>query len=898
MNSNESKVQEILKQRGIDTAAVDDATEADIPEPCERFKQLMEVYYTLKVSADMETPYWYNRIWWENDGDLLEVRRAKAVAGGYAHTTPTILPWEKLVMNKCKNVRGAFPFPWVTASFFNAQAEALMNEVDAPAESSADAVSQVGAGGGNVTESYGEIISLAKKFGMRKEDIPVLVKVSRYWDGISVEDISTKYGKMLPGYDQFEKVMDSVVVMFDSFAIPQGREVMNYYLPLQYGFDGIMELCDEKIAEFMGEAGDDGVLGMSRGYYYAAMKEVCKGLSKWCQNYADKAKDLAAREPDPEFKKNYEEIAEVMGNIAHKAPATFREALQMTLCLHYGVVNEDPQSGQSIGRLGQVLQPFYEKDIQDGVATDEDIIELLELYRIKITCIECFASAGVSGGVLSGNTFNNLSMGGLGYDGLTAVTPLEYLIVEAGMRAQTPQPTLSVLYDEKTPEDFLMKCARCTKLGMGYPAWMNNQTGMNFMMRQYGPEGMGVVEARAWCLGGCLESSPGTFSPLNYNGKVTMVPGGASPTCGTGIHFTALPKILELVLTNGVDARTGKEVFPPHNEKIDSYEKMVDLWYKYLDLSNQIVNKINNLQMDIWRKYNMPAVASLLKGGFFTNGQHIGNCGAKYNATINFESCGTITFINALASIKKNVFDDKAFTLEEMTDAMINNFGFKTAYETGVFSPDFRESTDQAEKYEKIFAACVNAPKYGNAERYVDDLLVDYEMRMKEYIPTIRSYYGKPLYMCQISVSTHGPQGFITLATADGRLAGTTYSDASASAAPGTDKNGMYAVFESATVYDHSMCQNSQMNLKIHPTAVKGLTGTRKLLDVIRAYMRKGGFHVQFNIVGSDTLRAAQKKPESYRDLMVRVAGFTQYWCEIGKAIQDEVIFRTEYDEA
>ena len=466
------------------------------------------------------------------------------------------------------------------------------------------------------------------------------------------------------------------------------------------------------------------------------------------------------------------------------------------------------------------------------------------------------------------------------------------------MRAQTPQPTLSVLYDEKTPEDFLMKCARCTKLGMGYPAWMNNQTGMNFMMRQYGPEGMGVVEARAWCLGGCLESSPGTFSPLNYNGKVTMVPGGASPTCGTGIHFTALPKILELVLTNGVDARTGKEVFPPHNEKIDSYEKMVDLWYKYLDLSNQIVNKINNLQMDIWRKYNMPAVASLLKGGFFTNGQHIGNCGAKYNATINFESCGTITFINALASIKKNVFDDKAFTLEEMTDAMINNFGFKTAYETGVFSPDFRESTDQAEKYEKIFAACVNAPKYGNAERYVDDLLVDYEMRMKEYIPTIRSYYGKPLYMCQISVSTHGPQGFITLATADGRLAGTTYSDASASAAPGTDKNGMYAVFESATVYDHSMCQNSQMNLKIHPTAVKGLTGTRKLLDVIRAYMRKGGFHVQFNIVGSDTLRAAQKKPESYRDLMVRVAGFTQYWCEIGKAIQDEVIFRTEYDEA
>ena len=121
---------------------------------------------------------------------------------------------------------------------------------------------------------------------------------------------------------------------------------------------------------------------------------------------------LASRERDPEFKKNYEEIAEVMENIAHKRPASFREALQMTLCLHYGVVNEDPQSGQSIGRLGQVLQPFYEKDIEEGKITDEEVIELLELYRIKITCIECFASAGVSGGVLSGNTFNNLSLGG------------------------------------------------------------------------------------------------------------------------------------------------------------------------------------------------------------------------------------------------------------------------------------------------------------------------------------------------------------------------------------------------------------------------------------------------------------------------------------------------------
>lgn len=896
MNSNEIKMQEVLKSRGIEVGEQSEIVQSDIPEAAEGCKKLLETYYTLKNTADMEVPYWYNRVWWENEGEITEVRRAKALAAAYAHITPTIQPYEKLVMQKTKNVRGAFPFPWVTASFFNAEAEALMNQVDAPARSEADEVSIVGAGGGNVTQNYGEVISIAKKFGMRKEEIPVLLKTSKYWDGISVEELSLKYSKMIPAYEQFAKIMESVVCMFDSFAIPQGREVMNYYYPLQYGFDGIIELCDERIAELIGEANGDGLLGMSQAYYYVATKEITKGISKWCENYSTHATYLASIENDLELKKNYEEIAVVMGNIAHKKPATFREALQLTLALHYAVVNEDPMSGMSIGRLGQVLQPFFEKDIEEGIVTEEEVIELLEYYRVKISCIECFASAGVSGGVLSGNTFNNLSLGGLNKDGLTAVTRLEYLILEAGMRNKTPQPTLSILYDEKTPEDFLMKAAACTKLGYGYPAWMNNQQGMNFMLRQYGPEGMNLEDARAWCLGGCLESAPGCFLPLEYNGKITYIPGGASPTCGTGVHFIAMPKVLELVLTNGVDKRTGKQILPKHNKTFNSYDEMMGQWQEYMELITDVVNKANNLQMDIWRKHNMPVVASMLKPDCLVTGKHIGNMGCRYNATINFESCGTITLINYLSSLKKNVFVDKKYSLDEMTEALVNNFGFKTAYETGVFSPDFRETCDESGKYDAIFADCINAPKYGNGDWFADSILVEYEKYMTEMVKKFYSYYAKPLYMCQISVSTHGPQGFITLASADGRLAGTTYSDGSMSAAPGTDKNGVYALFESAGVYDHSLCQNSQMNLKLHPSAVRGINGTRKLLEIIRAYMRKGGFHVQFNVVDSKTLRDAQKKPENYRDLLVRVAGFTQYWCEIGKPIQDEVIFRTEYE--
>jgi 4-hydroxyphenylacetate decarboxylase large subunit len=896
MNKIAVSLDEVLRSRNIPAAEAAGAQDNTIPEAKESTRRLMEIYYALKVSADMEAPYWYNRAWWENEGDVPVIRRAKAVAACLSHITPTILPHEKLVMGKTKNVRGAFPFPWVCASFFNAQAQALLDEAAAPVESTADAVSVVGGGGGNVTKSYGNVLSIAKKFGMRKEEIPVLVKTSKPWDGCSIEDVSANYSAFTPNYAQHKRIMDSVICMFDSWAIPQGREVINYYLPLEYGFDRILELCDEKIAEVMGEAGEDGLLGMSRGYYYIAMKEITKGLSAWCDNYARQADYLASVEPDLAFRANYQEISQVMRNIAHKKPASFREALQITLCCHLGVVNEDPQSGMSIGRLGQILQPYYEKDIADGRLTDEDVIELLELYRVKITCIECFASAGVSGGVLSGNTFNNLSLGGLAHDGLTAVTPLEYLILEAGMRNKTPQPTLSMLYDEKTPEAFLMKAAACCKLGLGYPAWMNNQAAMSFMLNQYRSEGMTQDDARAWAVGGCLESAPGCFQPLHYNGKTYMIPGGASPTAGTGVHFIALPKILELVLTDGLDRRTGKQIFPGHGRKLETFEDVVDQWRRYLELTTDVVNKVNNIQMDVWRRKNPPAVTSLLKPDCFAKGVDIGMMGARYNASINFESCGTITFINSLASLKKNVFDEGTFTLAEMVEAMLDNFGFEPAYKTGVFSPDLRTPTAEAGTYERIFTACVNAPKYGNADSYVDSLLKDYEHYMYGMIRKFRSYYGKPLYLCQISVSTHGPQGFVTLASADGRLAGTTYPDASLSAAPGTDKNGIYAIFESATVYDHAIHQNSQLNLKLHPTAVHGLNGTRKLLDIIRAYMRKGGFHIQFNVVDSNTLRTAQKKPDAYRDLMVRVAGFTQYWCEIGKPIQDEVIFRTEYE--
>jgi len=305
----------------------------------------------------------------------------------------------------------------------------------------------------------------------------------------------------------------------------------------------------------------------------------------------------------------------------------------------------------------------------------------------------------------------------------------------------------------------------------------------------------------------------------------------------------------------------------------------------------------NNIQHDIWRKNNMSVINSFLKPDGLDRGRHIGHLGYRFNATYNIESCGTITMVNSLVALKKLVYDDKKYSLEEMRDAIKNNYGFKTAKEVGSFSLMAQVKQEGGDVYDKIHHDCLMAPKYGNDDPYADEVLANYEAWFCDMCHNYESLYGKKMYACQISVSTHGVQGSITLATTDGRLAGTTYADGSMSAYPGTDRNGPYALFNSASCWDHSCSQNSQMNMKIHPTAIHGTEGSSKLVDLTRAYMRKGAFHIQYNVVDSKVLKDAQARPDSYRELLVRVAGFTQYWVELGKPIQDEVISRTEYEQ-
>lgn len=860
-------------------------------ESSKRAASGMERYFDAKSSASVEFPYWYNREWNEADGEITIIRRAKALKAAFSHLTPVIYPGELLVMTKAAYLRGSFPMPWLSCSYLMAKFNEMYSEALSSGRLSADEVTTWGQGGGNVTKSEGNVVSIAGKFGIRKEELPILLNIAQNWHNKSVEDIGHKYEQKVPGYEEKAAIMRSVICMFDSgYTLPQGREVINYYYPLQYGIDGIIEMCDENIKDSAGYP------EMDRLYFYEAVRIMLEGIKQWILNYAKEASFLAKIEKDSKQKKEYKEIAERLNWIASKPPRSFKDALQMIWVFHIAVLNEDAISGLSPGRLGQVLYPYWKTDMDKGLINREQTLELLEMMRLKFTEIDCFASAGVVGGVLSGNTFNNLCLGGLNKDGESAANELEDLILESGISCATPQPTLSILYDEKTPESLLYKAIECTKTGVGYPAWINNRVAMDFLLENYFAEGMQAEEARAWSIGGCLETSPGSWMPLEYEGKIWWIPGGSAPATSVGVHFISLPKLLEVVLFNGMDMRLNQRVFPAHNVKIKDFDSLWHAFKIYFSRSVEVLALTNNIQHDAWRKITPSLVNSMLKPYCLANGKDIGQQGSRFNRTFNIEICGSVNLVNSLAAIKKNVFDDKLFTLEEYQSAILDNFGYLSANESGSFSLIEQKQGKDYKKYLKIHKHSLNAPKYGNDDVYTDSIFKQWQEWFCSMAQNYTSLYDKPMYACQISVSTHAPMGAVTLASADGRLGGTTFADGSVSAYPGTDLNGPYALFNSATCWNHSLSQNSQLNMKIHPSAVSGREGSKKFLELIRAYLRKGGFHIQFNIIDSKMLKDAQKHPENYRGLMVRVAGFTQYWVELGKQIQDEVIVRTEYD--
>lgn len=829
-----------------------------------RTRELKKAFLDAQVLIDPQYTILYTEGWKQYDGQPFMIRKAKAIKHALERLTPFINDNELLVMQKTRYLRGAVPYTSYSQKFFKHLVEGSDKE-------SGDE-KHILKGGGFASQGKKDIRQIGI-FGIYEKDIEPLLEDCKYWENRCIEDVSDQFLEdNYPDNDFLKKCFQSFIFPPSVVSIMEGRWVPAYDMVIERGLEDIIAECKEHIKNTKLQ----GWFPSEQVIFWRAVIIACEGALAWAKNYEKLAREQAKTHPDAKRRKELKEIADILKQVPAKPARNFREALQAAWTTHMLIHIECPVVGLSPGRWGQLLYPYYKKDIETGKLTDDDVLELLEIMRFKFECIE-FVSPRSWTALASMNLFQHLVVGGLTPEGQPAENELEFLMLESGISFKTCQPTMGILVTPKTSADFLLKAAECTKIGTGYPAWFNNTKAIKHLLLIHQKENVSLEDARLCAMGGCVE---------------IQMQGNCHGICHPA--FINQLKILECVLNKGVDPRTGVKVFD-NVDNLNTYEELWEAW-------KAAQRKVVHCYEDYW-SYVMACHRhgqSLVFGSAFLHdcikkGKDLDHRGARYNRTVTILCSGNVNVANSLAALKKYVYEEPRFSLSEVREALEENFGFKRVDKEGKFS--FLQQEKEKEKWDEMYQALLNAPKYGNDDDYVDDIFLDVWHEYNAAVESQRSYLGLDWVPAALSISSHGPFGRVTGATPDGRLAGVTLADAILSPFPGTDVKGPLAMLRSATKLDPVPMRSVQLNMKLHPSAVKGVDGSNKLIQLIKRYFDLGGYHIQFNIVDSRMLRDAQLHPENYRDLIIRVAGFSAYWVELSKAIQDEIIVRTEYDE-
>lgn len=827
-------------------------------------KTLKNIFLNAQVLIDTEFATLYTKGWKEFDGQPFLIRKARALKYALSKISPVVNEHELLVMQKTRYLRGAIPYTSYSQKFFKRLIEGSDREQGDE--------STVGRGGGFISKNKKDIKQIGI-FGIFKNEIPKLQDDCKYWENRCIEDVSDLFLKEnYPDHDFLQKCFKSFIFPPSVVSIMEGRWIPAYDMVIEKGWDKIIEECQDKIknSKLHGWEQSEQVI------FWRSVIIALEGALMWVKNYEKLIREQSKTHPDKQRRKELRKIADILAVVPAKPAGSFRQALQAVWITHILIQIECPVVGLSPGRWGQLLYPYYIKDIKSGILKKGEVLELLEIMRFKFECIE-FVSPRSWSALSSMNLFQHLVVGGLTPDGKPADNELEILMLEAGQTYKTCQPTMGIMVDPKTTQELLLKAAECTKIGTGYPAWFNNQTAIQHLLLTHKEEGVTIEDARNCAMGGCVE--------LQMHGN-----------CHGICHpaFINQLKILECVLNRGIDPLTNIRIF----EDPGTFNSCDDLWIAWEKAQRKVVH----CYQDYW-SYVMACHRhgqSLIFGSAFLKdcikkGKDLDHNGARYNKTTTILCSGNVNVANSITALKKYVFEKKRFTLDEVREALNNNFGYKRMDQEGKFS--FLQQEKETGKWDKMHELFLNAPKYGNDDDYADNIFLKIWDIYNNSVTSQKSYLGYDWVSAALSISSHGPFGRVTGATPDGRLAGVTLADAIQSPFPGTDVKGPLAMLRSAAKLDPVKMRSVQLNMKIHPTAVKGINGSKKLISLIKNYFNLGGYHIQFNIVDSKLLQDAQKTPQLYRDLIVRVAGFSAYWVELSKAIQDEIIVRTQYQE-
>ncbi len=600
---------------------------------------------------------------------------------------------------------------------------------------------------------------------------------------------------------------------------------------------------------------------VNKKQFLTASLIVLKAVIRFAERYAEEAERMAASETDAACRKNLERIAAACRRVPADPPEDFYQAMQS---LWFNQIISTPSSTHNFGRFDQYMYPFYKKDRDDGKITDEEVLDILCELRVKSMRPENIKLSAAKRSQHSGFAkWRNMTIGGVTADGKDAGNELTWLVLEAANRVRTPHHTITLRVHDGTPDDLMLKALEVVKTGIGMPALALDNSFIDYMTSG----GIPLNDARNYQLAGCVDPA---------------IPGKQSFLAGL---FFVVPKVLEIFLNNGTDPRTGLDVGPASPD-VETYKNYNDFYNGFKDYLRHFIGiwhehsfLVSGRSGDVYG-YNdiVEMVETLLMQDGVRMGKALSNRDAipPYDFRAVMIPVGAINTADSLGAIKQLVFETNAITLKELKQALSANW----------------EGNDD------IRTLCLRSPKYGNDNDYADSIAADLYNFLLEEESNYHSF-GRPVNakvrgIGGASISSMFAGGSIIGATPDGRYAGTTLSDGTVSPAQGMDKKGPTAMLRSAAKINQAACSSALLNIKLHPSFIGGSEGLTKLGVLIKTYGAMGGKWVQLNVVGNKELLDAQQHPENHRDLIVRVAGYSAYFTDLGKGVQDDIIRRME----
>ncbi|MHB1343606.1 MAG: pyruvate formate lyase family protein [Thermoleophilia bacterium] len=624
---------------------------------------------------------------------------------------------------------------------------------------------------------------------------------------------------------------------------------VDYRPVLERGAHGMIDDAHVELDRLLDPAGEQA----HKADFLRSTIVVYEALIRFADRFANLADNLAEAEEDTARRAELHEISDICRRVPAAPAATFRQAVQ---CFWFLFLLVTPSPTATGGRFDQYMYPYLRRDLERGRITRDEVVELLICLRIKDMQLNRTSGAANRKKNAGLAKWHNFTIGGVLPDGSDATNELTYLLLEAAEQSRLPHHTLTLRVHENTPDDLLAKALEVVKTGLGLPAFVGDDS----YIRYFVDNGIEESRARDYILTGCLDAN---------------LP-GESRTVAIGMFI--VPLVFDIFMHNGVDPNTGELVGIRTGDfaRFESFETLLDAFKRQLAYFMGLAAERNNVQVEVSRRLLPdPFRSSLMHDGIACATDLLERVMPFENAAV-LNPVGMVNVGDSLAAVKQLVFDEGRVTLAELEAALRADWA----------------------GHEELQRLCLKVPKYGNDDDYVDSLVADLYRFWADTTLTFRSPYGAPHQPTAISITSHQPGGALTGATPDGRHAGEILADGTMSPMQGRDTAGPTAVLRSAMKIDQHPYQATLLNMKFHPSALATDGDRRKLAALIKTYFARGGKHIQFNVVDSDELRRAQKEPDTYRDLIVRVAGYSAYFVQLPGSVQEEIILRSEHATA